>query len=188
MSLADLAAALEADRKTIERYAGEDDNGQKLRMLLDERRGRFDQDARCEIGQRHAAYLIQQTRREHPGMTRRERLFPFAPPPEARHGDREAQRDAWVKSGIREPLAGFLAGLADSVGFVGYRDAILPIVRQIRGAIERGDVRRSVELEKSFEVVLNPFWQRKFRQDREDALGVKSSEMPELALVQAEEL
>ena len=68
------------DRATIAEYASDPDNGQTLRMLLEERQGRWKPDVRAEIGRRHLAFLRQQAQREHPGMTRRERLFPNAPP------------------------------------------------------------------------------------------------------------
>lgn len=67
----DLAAALAADRQTIAEYASDPDNGQTLRMLLEERQGRWKPDVRAEIGRRHLAFLRQQAQREHPGMTRR---------------------------------------------------------------------------------------------------------------------
>ena len=187
----DLAASEAADRATIAEYASDPDNGQTLRMLLEERQGRWKPDVRAEIGRRHLAFLRQQAQREHPGMTRRERLFPNAPPIPASREEREKLAQDIREAGGREihaELAAYLAGVQDACNAGDYERWVGPLVRRVRERIEAGEIGQSIELEERFSIVWNPYWRRKFRSDRADAGGFAPSEAAELAVASAKEM
>lgn len=173
------------DRANVALFRAEKDNRQTLVMLLTERRGRFDPEVRAEIGQRYLADLANRATADHPGFTRRERLFPNAPPIDPRPGKRPEIEAAYLAAGIAPAVSAFLAGTSDACSLSDYRAALGPIVRRVRERIFGGGDGPGII--RDFEPLWNAYWLRAFDRDLTEAAGLvpRSEEAPP---IEAQEL
>lgn len=166
----DRAAAEQADRDRVATYRAEHDNRQRLTMLLSERRGRYDPAVRAEIGQRIVADLQKCAQDDHPGMTRRERLFPNAPRIDPRRDHREAAEAKYRQARIAPAVAAYLAGTSDRCSLADYQAAVAPVVRWVREAMGRG-VDAGQAAVGRYAYLWNAYWIRAFEADLRAAGG-----------------
>ncbi len=182
----DLRACEEADERVIREYQSDPANIGYLDDAL--KRARFtrsDLDLRCEIGRRTMAALRQRAAKDFPGKTRRERWFPWAPDPPSPE-ELPQWEEELVGMGVSRVIARYVLGGSDQLPGMQYVRGLAPIVRQIRSAIERGDIERSRDLEERFEAVLCPYWRRVFEKNRAEFEGhwAPGDEVPSHQLAQ----